>query len=91
MCGRFRLKRTWREIYDLTGSAAPNLRPHFNIVPTQGMLAVRRQDSGHRSLVVADGYYEWETQGEGRGAEKLPWLFEIGDTELFAFDGIWEP
>jgi len=39
-----------------------------------------------RCIVVADGYYEWETQGKA----KLPWLFTIGDSELFAFAGIWE-
>jgi putative SOS response-associated peptidase YedK len=38
-----------------------------------------------RCLVIADGYYEWETVGKA----KLPWLYEVGG-EPFAFAGLWE-
>jgi putative SOS response-associated peptidase YedK len=136
MCGRYRLKRTWREIYELymlTSQPARNVPARYNIAPTQNVLAVRLDEAGNRlaadlrwglipswakdtkimqinarsetvsekpmfrgafksrrCLVIADGYYEWQTIGEGKGAEKLPWLFEIGEGELFAFAGIWE-
>jgi len=54
MCGRFRLKRTWREIHDLyalTGEAAPNLAPRWNIAPSQDVLAVRIDAAGTRAAV----------------------------------------
>jgi putative SOS response-associated peptidase YedK len=39
-----------------------------------------------RCLVLAAGYYEWETVGK----TKLPWLYEIDGGKPFAFAGIWE-
>jgi putative SOS response-associated peptidase YedK len=39
-----------------------------------------------RCLVLADGYFEWET----RGKTKLPWLYEIAGGQPFAFAGLWE-
>ena len=39
-----------------------------------------------RCLVLADGYYEWETAGK----QKLPWLYEIEGGAAFAFAGLWE-
>jgi putative SOS response-associated peptidase YedK len=39
-----------------------------------------------RCLVPADGFYEWEEVG----GKKLPWLFRLQDSGLFAFAGIWE-
>jgi putative SOS response-associated peptidase YedK len=37
-------------------------------------------------LVLADGYFEWETVGKS----KLPWLYEIDGGKPFAFAGLWE-
>ena len=119
MCGRYRLIRTWRELkalYDITNEN--NLRPRYNVAPTQDITLVRRNENGERyldmlrwglipgwakdekigarcinarsetvaekpafpsafrhrrCLVLADGYYEWQTIGK----EKLPWLFTI--------------
>ncbi len=39
-----------------------------------------------RCLVIADGFYEWQTEGH----EKLPMLFEMKDGGVFAFAGLWE-
>ena len=39
-----------------------------------------------RCLIVADGYYEWQT----RGKSKQPYLFEFPDKRAFAFAGLWE-
>ena len=39
-----------------------------------------------RCLVLADGYYEWLTEGK----EKQPFLFEIDGGQPFAFAGLWE-
>lgn len=39
-----------------------------------------------RCLIVADGFYEWQTQG-GR---KQPYYITLGSDEVFAFAGLWE-
>jgi putative SOS response-associated peptidase YedK len=39
-----------------------------------------------RCLLLADGYYEWEREGQA----KLPLLYEMAGGEPFAFAGLWE-
>jgi len=39
-----------------------------------------------RCLVPADGFYEWKRNG----ASKQPFCFEVNDSELFAFAGLWD-
>src|SRR5215467_13100574 len=39
-----------------------------------------------RCLIPADGFYEWQTTGKTR----QPYCFEVGNSELFAFAGIWD-
>ena len=39
-----------------------------------------------RCLIPADGFYEWQTTGK----TKQPYCFEVGNSELFAFAGIWD-
>jgi putative SOS response-associated peptidase YedK len=48
--------------------------------------AFRTAYKKRRCLVLADGYFEWETQGK----TKLPWFYEIDDGKPFAFAGLWE-
>ncbi len=38
-----------------------------------------------RCLVIADGFYEWKTEGK----EKLPFRFVLPGEELFSFAGLW--
>jgi putative SOS response-associated peptidase YedK len=39
-----------------------------------------------RCLIPADGFYEWHK----RGSSKQPFYFEVRDSELFAFAGLWD-
>ena len=39
-----------------------------------------------RCLIPADGFYEWKKSGKVR----QPYLFEVGNGELFAFAGLWD-
>ena len=48
--------------------------------------AFRTAFKRRRCLVLADGYFEWETVGKS----KLPWLYEIDGGKPFAFAGLWE-
>jgi putative SOS response-associated peptidase YedK len=48
--------------------------------------AFRSAYKKRRCLVLADGYFEWETQGK----VKLPWLYEVDGGKPFAFAGLWE-
>ena len=51
MCGRFTQRFSWREIHALLSldGPAPNLRPRYNLVPSQSA-AVVRTDEGERRL-----------------------------------------
>jgi putative SOS response-associated peptidase YedK len=46
----------------------------------------RKAFAKHRCLVIADGYYEWQTTN----ASKQPYLIERIDGRIFAFAGLWE-
>ena len=50
------------------------------------LTAFREAMKLRRCLVPADGFYEWQR----RGSSKQPFCFEVGDSELFAFAGLWE-
>ncbi|MBI1374345.1 MAG: hypothetical protein GC159_16635 [Phycisphaera sp.] len=41
-----------------------------------------------RCLIPADGFYEWRSNGKGKG--KTPMLVEVDGGELFALAGLWE-
>lgn len=48
--------------------------------------AFRAAFKKRRCLVLADGYYEWHTEGK----EKQPFLFELDGGQPFALAGLWE-
>jgi putative SOS response-associated peptidase YedK len=48
--------------------------------------AFRDALKSRRCLIPADGFYEWQKTGKS----KLPYCFEVGEGELFAFAGIWD-
>ena len=48
MCGRFTQRMTWRELHermDLIGTPL-NLRPRYNVAPSQDVVVVRADDEG---------------------------------------------
>lgn len=42
---------------------------------------------GQRCLQVAQGFYEWHTDGTGR---KAPYYIHLNDQSVFAFAGLWD-
>lgn len=48
--------------------------------------AFRAAYKSRRCLIPADGYYEWLRSGK----DKLPYLYEFGDADLFSIAGLWE-
>ncbi len=43
---------------------------------------------GQRCLVVAQGFYEWQTQPDGKS--RVPYYIHLNDQEVFAFAGLWD-
>ncbi len=55
MCGRFTLRATLAEVaefFELTGLPEWDWAPRYNIAPTQSIVALRRDDQGHRALAT---------------------------------------
>ena len=43
---------------------------------------------GQRCLVVAQGFYEWQTQPDGKS--RVPYYIHLNDQETLAFAGLWD-
>ena len=43
---------------------------------------------GQRCLVVAQGFYEWQVQADGK--TKIPFYIHTNDQPIFAFAGLWD-
>lgn len=133
MCGRFAFyspAEATAALFSATGTI--DLKPRYNIAPTQQIAAIRNavDDSGRevaafrwglvpfwakdpaignrminaraetvaekpafraayrrrRCLVLADGFYEWHTEG----GVKIPYFITQASDEPFAFAGLWE-
>jgi putative SOS response-associated peptidase YedK len=41
-----------------------------------------------RCLVVAQGFYEWQTQADGKS--RVPYYIHLNDQDIFAFAGLWD-
>jgi putative SOS response-associated peptidase YedK len=58
MCGRFTLRTPAKDIAEIFSLAeVPDLRPRYNIAPTQPVAAVRLDKQAHRELVML--HREW--------------------------------
>ena len=132
MCGRFAFYSPTEATAALFGvSKVPEVKPRYNIAPTQSIAAVRvgADDSRElallrwglipfwakepsignrminaraetvsekpsfraayrkrRCLVLADGFYEWRKEADG----KTPYYISLASGEPFAFAGLWE-
>ena len=53
MCGRFTQRMTWRELHELMNLIGTplNLRPRYNVAPSQDVAVVRAADDG-RTLAM---------------------------------------
>ncbi len=68
---------------DSTGSARSiNARSETAAIKPSFKEPLRAQ----RCLIPADAFYEWQRQGKAR----QPFCFEVGDSEIFAFAGLWD-
>jgi len=132
MCGRFAFYSPTEATAALFGvSKVPEVKPRYNIAPTQSIAAVRvgadesrelallrwglipfwAKDPSignrminaraetvsekpsfraayrkRRCLVLADGFYEWRKEADG----KTPYYISLASGEPFAFAGLWE-
>jgi putative SOS response-associated peptidase YedK len=43
---------------------------------------------GQRCLVIAQGFYEWQTQSDGKS--RVPYFIHLNDQTIFAFAGLWD-
>ncbi len=43
---------------------------------------------GQRCLVIAQGFYEWQLQPDGK--TKVPYYIHLNDQDIFAFAGLWD-
>ena len=55
-----------------------------------GQQAFAESAATRRCLVVADGFYEWRKDGEGKSAKKQPFYFRPQGGGLLTFAGIWD-
>jgi len=63
----------------------------FNVrVESLGAPFYRDSIHGRRCLILADGFYEWRVEGEGKTAKKQPFLIKRQDGQPFAFAGMWD-
>jgi putative SOS response-associated peptidase YedK len=63
----------------------------FNVrVESLGAPFYRDSIQGRRCLILADGFYEWRVEGEGKAAKKQPFLIKRQDGAPFAFAGMWD-
>ena len=53
MCGRFTQRMSWQELHELMDlvGAPPNLRPRYNVAPSQDVAVIRSDDNG-RTLAM---------------------------------------
>jgi putative SOS response-associated peptidase YedK len=63
----------------------------FNVrVESLGAPFYRDSIQRRRCLILADGFYEWRVEGEGKAAKKQPFLIKRQDGAPFAFAGMWD-
>ena len=132
MCGRFAFYSPAEAVAALFGAHdGVDLKPRYNIAPTQFIAGIRNDQDGKRELadfrwglvpfwakdpsignrminaraetvaekpsfrnayrkrrclILADGFYEWHTEG----GVKVPYYISLASGEPFAFAGLWE-
>ena len=132
MCGRFAFYSPAEAVAALFGAhGSANLKPRYNIAPTQFIAGIREDQDGNRELaefrwglvpfwakdpsignrminaraetvaekpsfrnayrkrrclILADGFYEWHTEG----GVKVPYYISLKSGAPFAFAGLWE-
>jgi putative SOS response-associated peptidase YedK len=81
---RFGLAPAWAKLRG--GPSLINARD--DKLATSGAWKRLTASAGHRALIVADGYYEWQ-KPEDPKQPKQPFYHRLPDGEPFAFAGLW--
>ena len=91
MCGRFTQYFTWRELHDLLSLCGPaqNLRPRYNVAPTQRVAAVRLEDGERRLSLLRWGLIPGWAKDPSIGARHINARVETVRTRP-AFRAAWK-
>jgi putative SOS response-associated peptidase YedK len=77
----------WGVLFPAKGGRRPPLLINARAETLGEQPAWREALSERRCLIPADGFYEWQGEGDAR----QPWYIARGDGRPFAFAGLWQP
>ena len=92
MCGRFTQRFSWREVHAFLNLLGPprNLRPRYNVAPSQNVAAVRLEQGERRLSMLRWGLIPGWARGPDIGSKLINARAETASTKP-AFRAAWNP